>query len=228
MEFSKFELLVGETIEKIRNLSVLILGVGGVGGYAAESLARCGVNNITLVDYDTIDITNINRQIIALHSSIGKKKVEVLKSRILDINPNCKVTVLDTFYGNENKDVIFSNRLDYIFDCCDTISSKELVIREAVKRNIKIISSMGAGYKLDPSKIRITKLKKTDYDKLAKILRYKLKDNKECLEIPVVYSTEVIDKKSDVIASNSYIPSIFGLYMTSFLVNDCLGDNNAL
>ena len=228
MEFSRFELLVGKNIDKIRNLNVLILGVGGVGGYAAESLARCGVNNITLVDYDTIDITNINRQIIALHSSIGKKKVDVLKERILDINPNCNVIVLDTFYGNDNKDIIFSNHLDYIFDCCDTISSKELVIREAVKRNIKIVSSMGAGYKLDPSKIKITKLKKTDYDKLAKILRYKLKDSKECLEIPVVYSTEVFNKTSDIIASNSYIPSIFGLYMTSFLVRDVLENRDEI
>ena len=228
MEFSRFELLVGDNLEKIQNLSVLILGVGGVGGYAAESLARCGVKNITLVDYDTIDITNINRQIIALHSNIGEKKVEVLKNRIIDINPNCNVKILDIFYTQENKDVIFFDHLDYIFDCCDTILSKELVIREAVKRNIKIISSMGAGYKLDPRLIKISKLKKTDYDKLAKILRYKLKDRKECMEIPVVYSTEVVDKTSDVIASNSYIPSMFGLYMTSFLVRDILENKDEI
>lgn len=223
MEFSRFEVLVGEKINKIRDLSVLILGVGGVGGYLAESIARSGVNNITLVDYDTIDITNINRQIIALHSTIGRKKVEVLKERILDINPNCNIKTLDLFYGIDNKDILFESNLDYIFDCCDSIKSKELVIREAVKRNIKIISSMGAGFKFDPSKIKITKLKNTNYDKLAKILRYNLRDSKECLEIPVVISSEISNIKSNVIGSNSYIPSIFGLYMTSYFINDIVG-----
>ena len=223
MEFSRLEILIGSDIEKIKNLSVLILGVGGVGGYVAESIARCGVLNITIVDYDTIDITNINRQIIALHSTIGKKKVEVLKNRILDINPNCKVKTLDLFYGIDNKDILFESHIDYVFDCCDSIKSKELVIRESIKRNIKIISSMGAGFKFDPSKIKITKLKNTSYDKIAKILRYNLKDSKECLDIPVVISTEVNNIKSDVIGSNSYIPSIFGLYMTSFFINDVVG-----
>lgn len=226
MEFSRFEILVGEKLNKIRNLHVLVLGVGGVGGYAAESLARLGINNITLVDYDTVDITNINRQIIALHSTIGQKKVEVLRERILDINPNCNVKVLDLFYGKDNKDILFQEKLDYIFDCCDSISSKELVIRESVKRNIKIISSMGAGFKFDPNKIKITKLKNTSYDKIAKILRNKLKDDKKCLEIPVVISSEEVNLKGNVIGSNSYIPSIFGLYMTSFLVEDIMGDKN--
>ena len=222
MEFQRFELLVGDKIEKIKNLNVLVVGVGGVGGYAVEALVRSGVSNVTIVDYDTIDITNINRQIIALHSTIGKKKVEVLKTRILDINPNCEVKAYDFFYNEEMKNKININDYDYILDCCDSINSKELLIKEAVSNNIKIISSMGAGFKLDPSKIKIDKLKNTSYDKLARKLRNSLKNDNKCLNIPVVYSTEVSEKKDKVIASNSYIPSIFGLYMTSFIVNDCL------
>lgn len=226
MEFSRFELLVGENLKNIQNQKVLILGVGGVGGYVAESLARCGVLDITLVDYDIIDITNLNRQIIALHSTIGKKKVIALKERILDINPNCQVKTIDVFYSEENKDIIFQDKLDYIFDCCDSINSKELVIKEAVKRDIKIISSMGAGFKFLPDKIKITKLKNTSYDKIAKILRNKLKDNKKCLEIPVVISLEEVKQTGKVIGSNSYIPSIFGLYMTSYFVNDIIGNHH--
>ena len=220
MEFARLELLVGEKISKIKNLKVLIIGVGGVGGYAAESLARCGVSNITIVDYDRIDITNINRQIIALHSTIGKKKVDVLSTRIKDINPNCQVKTYDLFIDSNNIQLIFDADYDYILDCCDTIKSKELIIREAVKRKIKIISSMGAGFKLDPSKISIAKLKNTSYDKIASILRKNLKDQKECLEIPVVYSTESVFKHDKIIGSNSFIPSMFGLFMTSYIIND--------
>ncbi len=220
MEFARLELLVGEKISKIKNLKVLIIGVGGVGGYAAESLARCGVSNITIVDYDRIDITNINRQIIALHSTIGKKKVDVLSTRIKDINPNCQVKTYDLFLDSSNIQLIFDADYDYILDCCDTIKSKELIIREAVKRKIKIISSMGAGFKLDPSKISIAKLKNTSYDKIASILRKNLKDQKECLEIPVVYSTESVFKHEKIIGSNSFIPSMFGLFMTSYIIND--------
>lgn len=220
MEFARLELLVGEKISKIKNLKVLIIGVGGVGGYAAESLARCGVSSITIVDYDRIDITNINRQIIALHSTIGKKKVDVLLERIKDINPNCQVKTYDLFIDSSNIQLIFDADYDYILDCCDTIKSKELIIREAVKRKIKIISSMGAGFKLDPSKISIAKLKNTSYDKIASILRKNLKDQKECLEIPVVYSTESVFKHEKIIGSNSFIPSMFGLFMTSYIIND--------
>ena len=220
MEFARLELLVGEKISKIKNLKVLIIGVGGVGGYAAESLARCGVSNITIVDYDRIDITNINRQIIALHSTIGKKKVDVLSTRIKDINPNCQVKTYDLFIDSSNIQLIFDADYDYILDCCDTIKSKELIIREAVKRKIKIISSMGAGFKLDPSKISIAKLKNTSYDKIASILRKNLKDQKKCLEIPVVYSTESVFKHEKIIGSNSFIPSMFGLFMTSYIIND--------
>ena len=222
MEFDRFKLLVGDNFLKIQKLSVLVLGVGGVGGYVVESLVRCGIENITIVDSDIVDITNLNRQIIALHSNIGKKKVDVLESRILDINKNCQVEKFDLFYEEDNKDIVFNKHYDYIIDCCDTIKSKEIIIRESIKRNIKIISSMGAGYKFDPNKIKIDKLKNTSYDKIAKILRYNLKDFKEGLSIPVVYSTEKIEKNSKLIGSNSYIPAIFGLYITSFIIKEII------
>lgn len=223
MEFQRFELLVRDKIKIFKNLKILVVGVGGVGGYAVESLVRCGIGSITLIDYDTVDVTNINRQVIALHSTIGQKKVNVLKERILDINPECLVKTYDLYLDSSNIDIILSDHYDYIFDCCDSLKSKEILIREAVRRNIKIISSMGAGYKFDPSQIKLAKLKNTDYDKIAKILRSNLKDNKDCMNIPVVYSTECVSIKEKTIASNSYIPSIFGLYMTSFLVNDVMG-----
>ena len=222
MEFDRFKILVENKFDNISNLSILILGVGGVGGYVVESLARCGVSHITIVDHDVVDITNINRQIVALHSSIGLKKVDVLKKRILDINPNCEVEVFDLFYKVECKDIIFNKKYDYVIDCCDTIKSKEIIIQEALKRNYKIISSMGAGFKFDPSKIKIDKLKNTSYDKIAKILRYNLKDDKKCLEIPVVYSTEEVSKHDTIIGSNAYIPPMFGLYITSYIIKDIM------
>ena len=220
MEFTRLEILLGEKIEKLKELKVLVVGVGGVGGYAVEALARSGISNITIVDYDKVDITNINRQIIALHSTIGKLKVEVLKERIKDINPNCQVETFACFYDANTNDLIFNKNYDYVLDCCDSLKSKELLIRECIKRKIKIISSMGAGFKFDPSLIKITKLKKTNYDKIARKLRYNLKDNKSCLEIPVVYSEEQMEKTGTTIGSNAYIPSIFGLMMASFIIND--------
>ncbi len=223
MEFSRLEILMN--IDNLKNKKVLVIGVGGVGGYAVEALARCGIGNITIVDYDKVDISNINRQIIALHSTIGLFKVEVLKKRILDINPNCLVETFSCFYDEKTTDLIFNKDYDYILDCCDSLKSKELLIREANKRNIKIISSMGAGFKFDPSKIQIEKLKNTSYDKLARILRYNLKDNKKCLEIPVVYSKEQMEKKGTTIGSNAFIPSIFGLTMVSYIINDIRKEN---
>ena len=223
MEFSRLEILMN--INVLKNKKVLVIGVGGVGGYAVEALARCGIGNITIVDYDKVDISNINRQIIALHSTIGLFKVEVLKKRILDINPNCLVETFNCFYDEKTTNLIFNKDYDYILDCCDSLKSKELLIREAIKRNIKIISSMGAGFKFDPSKIQIEKLKNTSYDKLARILRYNLKDNKKCLEIPVVYSKEQMEKKGTTIGSNAFIPSIFGLTMASYIINDIRKEN---
>lgn len=224
MEFQRLEILLQDKLENLRDLKVLVLGVGGVGGALSLALARLGINKISLVDYDKVDITNINRQVMAYHSTIGELKVEVLKKMILDINSNCLVKTYPIFYNSETKDIIFDEDYDYILDCCDSLKSKELIIREAVKRKIKIISSMGAGFKFDPTKIKIAKLKNTSYDSLAKTLRYNLKDNKDCLEIPVIYSTEVVEKHGKVIGSNTIIPNMFGLYMASIILNEIRGE----
>ena len=135
MEFERLELLIGDKINELKEKNVLVLGIGGVGGYATESLVRNGIGNITIVDYDTVDITNINRQIIATHSNIGKKKIDVMEERIKDINPNCNVIKYDLFYEEKNKDIIFDNKIDYVIDCCDSLESKKILIMECVKRN---------------------------------------------------------------------------------------------
>ncbi len=222
MEFERVELLIGDKINILKNKTILVLGLGGVGGYVTESLARCGIGNLILVDYDKVDITNINRQIIATHSNIGKLKTECFKERIADINKECNVTILNMFYGEENRDSLFNQKIDYVIDCCDSLNSKVILIEECFKRNIPVISCMGTGNKLHPQKFLITKLKKTEYDPLAKKLRYLLKDNKEALEIPVLYSTELPVKGLNKIGSISYVPSAACLLITSYVINSYL------
>ena len=219
MEFEREELLIGDKINLLKNKTILVLGLGGVGGYVTESLARCGIGNLILVDYDKVDITNINRQIIATYSNIGKLKTDCFKERIADINKNCNVKVLNIFYGNDNKNILFEDNIDYVIDCCDSLESKKILIEECFKRNIPIISSMGTGNKFHPELFKITKLKKTEYDPLAKKLRYLLKDNKELLEVDVLYSTEKPVEYKGKIGSISYVPSVAGLLITSYVIN---------
>ena len=222
MEFEREKLLIGDKINILKEKTILVLGLGGVGGYVTESLARCGVGRLILVDYDIVDITNINRQIIALHSNIGKKKTECFKERIKDINPECDVITLDIFYNEENKDCLFNNKIDYIIDCCDSLESKKILMIEANKRNIPLISSMGTGNKFHPELFTITKLKKTEYDPLAKKLRFLLKDHKELLETMVLYSKEQPMPYQGKIGSISYVPSVAGLLLTSYVINQIL------
>jgi len=223
MEFEREKLLIGEDINILKNKTILVLGVGGVGGYVTESLARCGIGHLILVDYDKVDITNINRQIIALYSNIGKKKVDCFKERIKDINKECIVDTLDIFYEESNKDIIFNQKIDYIIDCCDSLESKKILIKECFRRNISLISSMGTGNKFHPELFKITTLKKTEYDPLAKKLRFMLKDDKELLNTKVIYSTETPQEYKGKIGSISYVPSVAGLMLTSYVINEILG-----
>ena len=222
MEFEREKLLIGNKINILKNKTVLVLGLGGVGGYTVESLVRCGIGNLILVDYDKVDITNINRQIIAVYSNIGKLKTECFKKRIADINKNCKVTLINAFYGEDNKDILFNQKIDYIIDCCDSLNSKKVLIEECFKRNIPIISCMGTGNKFHPELFKITKLKKTEYDPLAKKLRYLLKDNKKLLETDVLYSSEQPIEYKGKIGSMAYVPSVAGLMLTSYVINKFL------
>ena len=222
MEFERERLLIGDDINILKNKTILVLGLGGVGGYVTESLARVGIGHLIIVDYDIVDITNINRQIIALHSTIGKKKTNCFKERIKDINPLCIVDTIDSFYKEENKDSIFNQKIDYVIDCCDSLESKKILIMECFSRNIPIISSMGTGNKFHPELFKIDKLKNTAYDPLAKKLRYLLKDNKELLNTKVLYSVETPVEFKGKIGSISYVPSVAGLLITSYVINEIL------
>lgn len=219
-KFSRLEKLIGkENINILKNTSVLILGVGGVGGYVVESLARSGIGTLILVDFDTIDITNINRQIIALDSTIGLKKVDVLEKRIKDINKNCQVIKVDKFIDKNNINELFKYKFDYLVDACDSVPTKEQVIIECLKRNINFISSMGTGNKFDPSKLEICDIRKTYNDPLAKIIRKFVKDNKINKKVTVLSSTELPVKLHDKTpGSTSFVPPSAGLLIASYIV----------
>lgn len=203
----------------IRNKTILIVGLGGVGGHALESIVRMGVNNVIIVDNDEVDETNLNRQLLSLRSNIGRKKVDVAKERILDINKDCNVISIDKFIDNTNYLELFDYDIDYIIDACDTVTTKILLIEESLNRNIKIISCMGTGNKFHPEKLKISELKNTSYDPLARVIRNHFKNDKR--KIMVVYSEEDSIKINDrTPGSTSLVPSVAGIMCASFIIND--------
>lgn len=224
--FDRFELLIGDKINNIKNKIILIIGLGGVGSYACESLIRSGISNIIIVDNDKIDITNLNRQLMTNMNNIGEYKVDVWYDRIKSINPNCNIKKIKEFIDKSNIDILFNNNIDYVIDACDTIDTKVLLIEKCKKNNIKIISCMGTGNKMNPSLLKITDISKTNYDKLAKIMRKKLKE-KNINHVTVVSSSEVPYTKIDkTIPSNSFVPATAGLLLTSYIINDIVGEDN--
>lgn len=227
--FQRLEKIIGNSsLELIHNTSVMVIGIGGVGGYVVEGLIRSGIKNIILVDFDTVDITNKNRQIIALDSTIGMKKVDVMKNRILDINKECNVITIDNFLNSENtSDIINKYHPDYVVDACDTMTTKKEIIASCLKYNIKFISSMGTGNKLNPRCLKISDLSKTNYDPLAKILRKWVKDEKIKGKIPVLWSNEIPIKTHDrTPGSTSFVPSSAGLMIASYIINDIIKTSN--
>ena len=221
--FERLELLIGkDNVKKLNNAKVLVIGLGGVGGILTETLVRNGIENITIIDNDKIDITNKNRQIIALDSTIGKNKTEVLKDRLLDINNKCNITVINDFIDKNNIDLLFNNPVDYVIDACDTVSTKILLIEECLKRNIKVISSMGMGKKLDLSKLKIMDIRKTSYDKLAKVVRKKLKDDGINEKVMVLSSDEEPIDTKDNIGSYSPLTSSAGLLIADYVIKDII------
>ncbi len=222
--FDRLELLIGsDNLNKIEDKTVLIVGVGGVGGYAATSLVRSGIKKIIIIDFDKVDITNINRQIIAYHSTIGLKKVYVLEKMLLDINPNINVIKYDTFLNSENMNSIFDrHKIDYIIDACDSINTKKDIIQYCLTNHIPFISSMGTGNRMDPTKLEIMDLKKTNNDPIARILRKWVKDNKINKKILVLSSLEVPKKVGRVVSSNSFVPATAGLIITSYIIRDII------
>ena len=231
------QMLIGDgALLKLKNSRAAVFGVGGVGSYAAEALARCGVCDITLVDNDVVSPSNINRQLIALHSTVGMQKTQVMAERIRDINPKASVTRLDMFYTAQNAEKIDLSRFDVVIDAIDTISSKiELIVR-AAGQNIKILSCMGAGNKLDPTGFEVCDIYKTSVCPLARVMRYELK-KRGVKKLTVVYSKEVPhqceqpdeSQKARKIppGSISFVPSAAGLILASEAVKlliseDCL------
>jgi tRNA A37 threonylcarbamoyladenosine dehydratase len=240
-QFSRNELAIGkEGLEKLANSTVAVLGVGGVGSFSVEALARSGIGRIVMVDKDVIDITNINRQIPALLSTIGKAKVDVMKERIADINPDCEVIGLKMFYTEETYEQFFDYRPDFVIDASDTISYKVHLMKECLKRDIPIISSMGAANKMDPTRFRIVDISKTHTDPIAKVIRTKLRKEGIKKGIPVVFSDESpiviredvrkvvgndkasIRKAKMPPSSNAFVPSVCGLIMASYVIRNLL------
>ncbi len=212
-----------QLLENIKKQRILLVGVGGVGGFALESLVRLGFLNITLVDADAIEESNLNRQIISTRENLGKKKVEVAKERALNINPNANIITYNLFLQEENMDAIFQEKYDYIIDACDTITTKYLLIRKALETNTRIISCMGTGNRLEPSKVTITRLDKTNNDPLASAMRTILRKNNVSLKVPVVWSSEIPKKsKEKAVGSIVLVPAAAGLQLVYFILNDLI------
>ncbi len=220
-QFARTEALLGvEAMERLKESRVAIFGVGGVGGYVAEALARSGVGAIDLIDRDKISITNLNRQIIALHSTVGKWKVEVMKERILDINPDCKVKVYPCFYLPENSKNFDFTMYSYIVDAVDTVTAKLQLVMEAKKAGTPIISSMGAGNKLNPASFEVADIYQTSVCPLAKVMRRELR-KRGVESLKVVYSKEEPVKiNTSVPASTAFVPSVAGMIIASEVVKD--------
>jgi len=242
-QFSRNELAIGkEGLNILKGRSVAVLGIGGVGSFAVEALARSGVGRLILVDKDDVDITNVNRQIHALLSTVGKPKVDLMKDRIADINPECEVIALKMFYTEETYEQFFSYEPDFVIDASDTISYKIHLMKECLKRNIPIISSMGAANKMDPTRFQIADISKTHTDPIAKVIRTKLRKEGIRKGIKVVFSDEspvvikedvrkevgndkaTIRKAKMPPSSNAFVPSVAGLIMASHVINEFLKD----
>ena len=230
--FLREEMLLGAAaMQRLAQAHVIVFGIGGVGSYVAEGLARAGVGALTLVDNDTVGQTNLNRQLCALHSTIGQYKSDVMARRILDINPDCRVTSMPELYNDERKERFFSQRYDYIVDAIDLVSCKLSLIQTALERNIPIVSAMGTGNKLDPTQFCITDIAKTSGCHLARIMRRELRA-RGIEHHTVLYSQEVPQKPDELGApppgrrtipgSVSWVPSCAGLMLAGYVVQELI------
>lgn len=219
--FNRTEILLGENIQKLHNSKIIIFGIGGVGGYATEMLVRSGVGSITIVDFDVVDLTNKNRQIIALDSTIGKLKVDVMKDRIRDINSNCNVTAINDKLLVDNIDNFNLEDYDYIIDAIDMVSSKIALIEYAKNKNIPIISAMGAGNRVGIPKVKVVDIFDTYNDGLAKILRKKLRE-KNIHSHKVVFVENIATPNGETIGSIAYFPAICGCVMSAHVIDELI------
>ena len=234
-QFSRTELLVGrEAMDKLHHAKVAVFGIGGVGGHVTEALARSGVGALELIDNDTVSLTNINRQIVALHSTIGKPKVEVMAARIADINPDAEVTCRQCFFLPENAHEFDFSQYDYVVDAVDTVAAKIAIIMAAKAAGVPVISSMGAGNKMDPAAFQVADIYKTSVDPLARVIRQAMK-KRGVKNLKVVYSTELpleaIGSTEETAApgrralpgSTAFTPSVAGLIIASEVIKDLVG-----
>ena len=241
-QFSRTELAIGpEGLGVMKRSTVAVLGIGGVGSIAADALARTGIGRILLIDKDVVDITNVNRQVIALTTTVGQPKADLMRERIKLINPDCDVVSLRMFYTEETYEKLFEYELDYVIDASDTISYKVHLIKQCLKRRIPVISSMGAANKMDPTKFVVADISKTHHDPLARVVRTKLRKDGIRSGVKVVFSTEApmkpredvtqrivpenapeIRKAQQPPASNAFVPPVAGLIMVSVVVRDLL------
>lgn len=235
-QFSRTELLFGQdAINKLSQSRVAVFGIGGVGGYTVEALARSGIGELDLIDNDSVSLTNINRQIIATHNTIGEFKVDVMKKRILEINPNIQVKTYKTFFTSQNSNEFTFNKYDYIVDAIDTVSSKIELVIKANEVNVPIISSMGAGNKVDPTAFEVCDIYKTSVCPLAKVMRYELK-KRGIKKLKVVYSKEkpitpliseeTVIGRRQIPGSTAFVPSVVGLIIAGEVIKDLIDYKN--
>lgn len=229
------ELLVGgEALDKLKQLNILVIGLGGVGSYAAEFLTRAGVGNMTIVDGDTVDLTNTNRQLPALHSTIGQAKTTVMAQRMRDINPELNLTVIEQFLDPGAVQELIDPRFDYVFDCIDSVSPKQYIIVTCKQKDVRVVSSMGAGGRIDPSKVKVADISETFNCPFAQQMRKGLRRKGVRRGVTTVFSSELVDKNTCMLTDGSrfkksfygtisYIPALFGLYMASVVIQDVAG-----
>lgn len=230
-QFSRTEMLIGkDAVETLGKIRVAVFGIGGVGGFVVEALARSGVGHFDLIDSDTVALSNLNRQIIATHSTIGKYKVDVMRNRILDINPDADVVTHKCFYLPETKELFDFKNYDYVVDAIDTVAGKIQLIQQAKEAGTKIISCMGAGNKLDPTKFQIADISKTSVCPLARVMRQECKKrgikNVKVLfssEKPLPQNTKILEKKRSVPGSIAFVPSVAGLIIAGEIIREIVG-----
>lgn len=222
--FERLITLIGEdNVNKLKKANVLIVGLGGVGGYALETLVRSGIYNLTIVDGDIVELSNLNRQIISKRDVIGNPKALVAQARTLEINPDVNLKVINQFISEDNFSLLNIDSFDYVIDACDDLNLKLLLIKNADK--YKLISSMGTANKMDMTRFKITTIDKTSYDPLAKIIRKKIKEEKIRTKFKVVSSDEKVMKNGTKLGTIAYMPAVSGLLCASYVINDII-DNN--
>lgn len=225
-ELTRLSYLLQDGVDKLNRKTVLVLGLGGVGGYVVEALVRSGIGHIILVDYDQVDITNINRQLTATQNTVGMNKTDAWEERIHTIMPTCKVTKITEKITEENMDMLFTNTVDFVVDACDTTIVKCLLIKKCLEKHILFISSMGTANKLDPTKLEIIDIRKTSYDPIAKVMRNYVKKERLKGKIPVVCSKESPVKLDGKLGTIVTVPATCGFLLSHYALKQLLEENS--